>query len=135
MKTIRKYFWQFGSAVLAILAIFATYNVFFLGRPTKALQILVDPPVSLVDIRPEAATDIQVLYKGRSVSNISLLEISVKNSGNQPITESDYSRPLSFSFSPTYDLAGATVTASEPRNIGLVITQTSGYHADFWISS
>ena len=130
MKTIRKYFWQFISAVLALLAIFATYNVFFLGRPTKALQVIIDPPVSLVDIRPEATKDIEVLYRGRSVSNLSLLQINIKNSGNQPITESDYSRPLSFSFSPTYDVADVAVTASDPPNIGLVITQTSGYQAE-----
>jgi hypothetical protein len=130
MKTIRKYFWQFIGPVLALFAIFATYNVFYMGRPTKALQVAVDPPVSLIDIRSEAAKDIEVFYKGRSVSNISLLQINITNSGNQPITESDYSRPVSFSFPPSYDVADVTVTASDPPNIGLVITQTSGYQAE-----
>lgn len=130
MKTVRKYFWPFISAVLALLAIFATYNVFFMGRPKKALEIIVDPPVSLVDIRPEAAKDIEVLYRGESVSNISLLQISIKNPGNEPITEADYSRPLTFSFAPTYVVADVAVSASHPPNIGLVITQTSEYQAE-----
>lgn len=130
MKTLRKYFWQFIGAVLALVAIFATYNVFLMAKPTKALQVTVDPPVSLVDIRPEAAKDIEVIYRGRSVSNISFLQVDIKNSGNQPITRSDYSRPLSFSFAPTSDLVDVAVTASDPPNIGLVITQTSGYQAE-----
>lgn len=130
MKTLRKYFWQFISAVLALLAIFTSYNVFFMAKPTKALQVIVDPPVSLVDIRPEAAKDIEVIYRGKSVSNISLLQVDITNSGNQPITRGDYSRPLSFSFLPTYDVADVAVTASDPPNIGLAITQTSGYQAE-----
>jgi hypothetical protein len=42
----------------------------------------------------------------------------------------DYSRPLSFSFSPEYFLADAAVTASEPPNIGMGIRKTSDYGAE-----
>ena len=130
MKTIRKYFWQLVSTVLAIIAILAAYHQFFLSRPTKALQVVADTPVSLVDIRPEAAGDIEVFYKGRSVSNTSLLQGRIRNSGNQPITEDDYSRPLSFSFAPDSTIADVSVTASEPPNIAMVVTATSQYEAE-----
>jgi hypothetical protein len=130
MRTVSKHFWQLVFAILGLLAIFATYNVFLLGRPTKALQVLVDAPVSLVDIRPEAAQDIEVLYRGESVANISLLQVRIKNSGNQPITEADFSRPISFRFAADDKLADVAITDSEPPNVGMVIRVTSDYEAE-----
>jgi len=130
MNAIRKYLWQFITAALALVAIFATYNVFFMGRPMKALEVTIDPAVPLVDIRPEAAKDIEVLYRGESASNIFLLQVSIKNSGNQPIGQADYARPLTFSFAPTYVIADVAVTGSDPPNVGLVIGQTSDCQAE-----
>ena len=129
MKVLGKYFWRLIGPLLALLAIFATYNVFLLSQPKKELQIIVDSPVSLVDVRPEAIQEIQVFYKREPVSRVYLLQIQIKNSGNQPITESDYSRPLTFSFPQQYKLADAAVTASEPSNIGMIIAKTSEYAA------
>lgn len=130
MKTIRKYFWQLVSALLALLAVFATYHVLFLSRPNRALQVLINEPVSLVDIRPEVAQDIEVFYKGDAVSNISQLQISIKNSGSEPIRENDYSRPLSFSFTPDYNLADVTAVASDPPNIRMTVRKTSEFEAE-----
>jgi hypothetical protein len=125
MKALRRYSWQLISTILALIAIFATYNVFFLGKPTKELQVIVDPLVSLVDVKPEAIQDIQVLYRGEPVSKVFLLQIRIKNAGNQPIATADYSRPLSFTFSPDYKLADATVTSSNPPNLGMTISKIS----------
>ena len=125
MIFFRKYFWQFAGTLLAIIAIFATYNVFFLGKLNKDLQIVVNTPISLVEVKPEAIQDIQVSYKGEPVNKVFLLQIQIVNAGNQPIAETDYSRPLSFSFSPKYRLADATITSSQPANIGMTISKIS----------
>ncbi len=71
-----------------------------------------------------------VYYRGEKTTSVSLLQIRVKNSGNQPILEDDYSEPLSFSFSPNTRLADVAITASEPPNIKMAISQTSGYKAE-----
>jgi hypothetical protein len=125
MKNLPKYFWQIASAILALVAIFSTYNVFFLGRPNKELQIIIEQPVSLVDVKPEAIQDIQVLYKEEPVNKVFLLQIHIVNSGNQPISEADYSRPLSFNFPTQYKLADVAVTSSSPANIGMIISKLS----------
>jgi hypothetical protein len=125
MKSFRKYFWQLVTTILALLAIFAAYNIFFLGQPRKELQIIIDTPISLVDVKPEAVPDIQVSYKGEPVNKVFLLQVHIKNSGNQPIAEADFNRPLSFIFPPEYKLADATITSSEPANIGMTVTKTS----------
>ncbi|MBK9927110.1 MAG: hypothetical protein IPP66_17720 [Anaerolineales bacterium] len=125
MKTIRNYFWQFASTLLALIAIFATYNVFFLGQAKKGLQVTINPPVSLVDVKPEAVKDIQVLYKGAPIDKALLIQVQIENTGNQPISETDFSRPLSFSFPAEYKLLDATVVSSEPANVGMTITKVS----------
>ncbi|GEM_PF-2429811 len=129
MKSFRKYFSQLLTTILTLLTIFAAYNIFFLGQPRKELQIIIDSPVSLVDVKPEAVQDIQVLYKGEPVNKVFLLQVQIKNTGNQPIAEIDYSRPISFSFSPEYKLANATVVSSQPENIGMAVTKTSEQEA------
>src|SRR4051812_31834116 len=125
MKSLHKYFWQLLTTILTLLAIFAAYNIFFLGQPRKELQVIIDPPISLVDIQPEASQDIQISYKGESVNKIFLLQIQIKNTGNQPIAETDYSRLLSFTLSPEYKLANVTVVSSQPANIGMSVTKIS----------
>jgi len=59
-KFIRKHFLNLLSVVLSIGAIAAAYHILYLSRPIKALEVTVDPPISLVDVRPEAADDIEV---------------------------------------------------------------------------
>lgn len=125
MKFLQKNLWQLISVVLAIVAIFATYNVFFLQRTEKGLEIIVSQPVSLVDVNPEAETDIQVLYKDNPVSSLYLFQIQAKNSGNEPIIESDFTRDVTFSFSDKYEIADVSITASEPPNIGALVEKTS----------
>lgn len=127
---MRKYFWQLLGTLVALAAIFATYDVFFRSKPIKRLQVIVNSPLSLVDVKPEAAGDIEVLYKGKPVSHISLLQIQIKNSGNQPIVESDYSRKISFSFAPQDELLDVTVSASDPPNLQMTVTKTSQNQAE-----
>ena len=95
MKVFRNYFWQFLGPVIGILAIFAVYHVYTLGRPSKLLNIIVENPVPLIQVEPEASQDIEVYYKGDKVTELILIKISLKNVGNQPIQVSDfYKNPI-----------------------------------------
>jgi hypothetical protein len=129
MNFIRKYPWQLLSAVLALVAIIVPVGIYYLGKPNKSLQILVSQPISLIDVRPEAPQDIQVLYKGEPIKNLYLLPVRIANSGNQPIEETDYKQPLIFTLSPDYRLIDVTIASSDPDNIGMTITKTSEQNA------
>ncbi len=130
MKALRDPIWQFIGALVALGALFAAYDIFFRGKPQKEMQILLTSATSLVEIKPEAAQDIEILYKGQRAAFVSLVQIQILNSGNQPITENDYSRPISFSFEPKDEIADASIAGSVPENIGMVITKTSKYQAE-----
>ena len=121
MNKLKENFWQIIGMVLAIIAIFATYNVFFLSKTDKQLQIVVDSTLPLIDVKPEAASDIQVLYKGQPINNLVLMQVRVENSGNQPIVEDDFSRAISFSFPNNTVIADASIYSSTPPNIGATI--------------
>jgi hypothetical protein len=119
MKTLQKYFWQLLSTFLSIAAIFATYNVFFLQKPEKELELILSQPISLVDIKPEAESDIQVLYKNQPVSNLYLYQLQIVNSGNQPILKDDFITWLTFKFPDGVYVADDPISTSEPPNVGL----------------
>jgi hypothetical protein len=127
---LRRYFWQLLGTILALLAILATYDVFFRGRPSKNLQVVLQAPASLVTIRPEATADIEVLYKGQKVGSASVLQARIENSGNQPILDSDYTRPVTFSFSPEHEIADVAIANSDPPNVGMQVTKTSKSQAE-----
>lgn len=122
---MRKHFWQIIGTLVAIVAIVATYDVFFRSKAIKEVKVVTSLPLSLVDINPDAAKDIEVRYKGKPVSNISLLQLQITNTGNQPILESDYTKPLSFSFTPNNEILDAAIISSNPPNIGMEISQQS----------
>lgn len=132
---LRKYIWQFLGAILALGAIFSTYDVFIRSQPVKALQVILNsasPLVPDIELNPGntlTTSSMQVTVNNQVVSNAMLYHVTVKNSGNQPIVESDYARPLAFSFNPQDRIIELGVTKSAPANIGLVIKPTSSYQA------
>lgn len=126
---MKKYIWRIISALLAIAAIIAAYNIYFISRPVKALQIIIDTASQLVSIRPEATGSIQIVYNGKVVSNPQILQITIKNSGNQSIMANDYSTLLLFSFDQQDEIIDVSVINSQPSNIGMNVNKTSLYEA------
>ncbi len=132
---IRRYLWQFLGALLALGAIYSTYDVFTRSRSVKELQVILNSPIPVG--RPVAQTPgtiqsspgIQLTYNNMNIMNAMIFQAAVKNTGNQPIIESDYSKPLSFTFNPQDQLLDASVTSSNPPNIGLVLNKASPYQA------
>jgi hypothetical protein len=129
MKSIRENFWQIISIVLALVAIFATYNVYFLTKTTKEIQVVVSPPVSLVDIKPDAPQDLEVLYRGEKVNNVLFIKVQIENNGNQPIAESDYSSQLAFSVSKDCKFANIEVASTNPPDLGISFDKVSEQEA------
>jgi hypothetical protein len=126
---MKKNLLQIITIVLALIAIGAAYNIYLISRPVKTIQIEIDTASPLVNVRPEASGTIQILYNGLSISNPELLQIKIKNTGNQPIVASDYSRPLLFSFEPQDQIISVSVVNSQPSNIDLTINKSAANQA------
>jgi hypothetical protein len=132
---LRKYLWQFLGALLALGAIFSTYDVFIRSRPVKELQVILNSASPLVSEKPltpdnlPTSSSMQLTFNNNVVSNAILYHVTVKNTGNQPILESDYSKPIVFNFMPKDEILELAVTESIPPNIGMIINKTSTYQA------
>ena len=131
MTNWRKYIWQIIGTLLALAAVIATYDVFFRSKPVKELQIILDSSTPLVDVKPEASQDIEIYYQGQQVQNIYLIQLSIKNTGNQPIVESDYSKNLLLMLNTEAKIVDASKVSSEPPNIEPSIVISSRNYVEF----
>jgi hypothetical protein len=121
---LRDPIWQFVGAIVAIAAIGISIVLFYLGQPKHELQVLEDISTSLVDVRPEAEGLIEIFYKGKAVPNVSLIQLRIRNSGNQAILPSGYVENLAFTFDSSIEIIDYLVTHTEPGNLGVVLSRT-----------
>lgn len=121
LNILRDQIWQFIGAFLALIALCVTVYLFFFGQQTKLLQVVILANTSLVEVEQSIAQNIKISYKGEDISNLSLVQIKLENTGNKPITEADYVRPVKFSFPSQSRIIEASITESNPANIGMSI--------------
>lgn len=114
--------WQFVGIVIGIVAVWATYDVFNKSQEIRDLQIVTLADTSLVEIKNDVATNIEVFYKGKEFSNLSLLQLKIENIGTEPILITDYVEQISIAFPKQAKIIESAIIASEPRNINAKAT-------------
>ena len=80
--------------VASIIAVILSIIVYLVTRKKKALSYEVLSEYPLISIDDEIEGKLQVLYGGSPVENVHLLLVKFFNSGNVPITSSDFERPI-----------------------------------------
>jgi hypothetical protein len=103
MIDLRDPLWQFiitvSLTVLAILAtVVVTVVVYLRQRQRKALEYQVVAVSPLVSVADEVKGKLQILFEGSPIQNAHLIVVKFVNTGNTPITESDFIAPLSLVF-------------------------------------
>ena len=96
--------------LLEIMIVIAAFVIFFLQTRKKTLTYTVLTNSGLVPISYEVQNNIQILYKGKVVPNVQLIEMRIKNSGSLPIKPEDYIEPLRIR------LPNSKILASEVRD-------------------
>ena len=121
---IRDPVWQFIGVVFANVLFFGGIAFYlFYQKPTKELRVIVLTNTPLVSVAQEIsnqleiADEIEIFYQGRPVQNVSLIDIQVLNSGNQPLVETDFRKPISFSFNADFEIVHFDFVESNPPNI------------------
>jgi hypothetical protein len=117
MTLLRDSVWQSLGFLAAIISIILTVIIFFQQQPNKKLTITLESGTPLVDVNPEAASNIEIRYNNQVVKNASIMRVRINNSGNQPISEKDYYRAISFSFGGS-EVVDYSIINSIPANIG-----------------
>jgi hypothetical protein len=121
LELLRDPAWQFVGAVIALVALAATFLVYWLQRQRKAIAYEVVSKNQLLTVREELEGRLQVLYEGQPARDICLLVLKLLNTGNVAIATADYERPVSFSTGQSSKILSAVVTELDPDNLIVVL--------------
>ena len=106
--------WQFVGVVFTIIVPFLIY---FWQRDRKELAFGVFYEAPLLSVSEELAKRVQISFDGSAISNLHLIVLAMKNSGNKPILTSDFERECVVAFGSEIGVLSADVTAQVPSNI------------------
>jgi hypothetical protein len=109
--------WEPLGVLVGIIAIVITYAIFLRSQEVKNIQIVTLTDTSLVDISNLVQSQISISYSGRNIAitNLSLVQVKVENSGTIPITIQDFAEPINFVFPRGADVLDARVVEKSPR--------------------
>jgi hypothetical protein len=104
-------------AIAALLAIILPVVLYAIARKKKSLfyEIISENP--LISIGNEIKGQIKILFNDKPIENVNLLLIRFTNDGNQPITASDYERPISLRFKDNPHVLSAEFADANPPNL------------------
>ena len=114
---LRDPLWQFVGAVLGVFAIIVMVVLFFAQQRKKALSYEILSRTPLLSAAEEIAGKLQILFQGKAVQSVYLLVIKISNTGNVPITSSDYERPISIYFGKKAHILSGEISESDPQTI------------------
>jgi hypothetical protein len=104
--------WVVLTALAAVAAVVVAIGLFVVqSRKQQKSLGYQKSERALVHVGAEARGKVRIQYEGEEVSDVHLVEIILRNTGNVPIARDDFDRPVIFSFPETTKLLPATLTA------------------------
>ena len=119
MKNLQSPIWNSIGAVAAVISIILAILLWWNQREIYELQLVVLANTSLVEVEDDFQDQIEVLYRGEAVNNLSLVQVRLENSGNQPVVATDYESPITLIFPEGSHVIEGSVTESFPENISV----------------
>jgi hypothetical protein len=109
--------WQVIGVILPVIAIAITVILYWIQRQKRALSWQVVSNTPLLSIDKEIKGNLEVLYKGKHVQDVQLIIAKIINTGNVPITSTDYERPINFEFGKNTRILTAEVTETSSDSL------------------
>lgn len=123
--------WQFAGVIFSIAAIGATFLVYFWQRDRRELAFGTFYQAPLLGVSEELAKRVQISFDGQAISNLQLVVLALKNSGNRAITKSDFERDLRIDMGVGVSILSADVTKQSPPNLA---AQVQAHHNHIVVS-
>lgn len=105
----------------SIAAIVVSFAIYQWQRQRRALTYHVKSAYPLLKSTEELQGRLIVQVDGVAVRNIDLMFIEVQNSGNHPISRTDFDVPFAIVFEPPAHIISAVVDAEAPDNLGVAL--------------
>ena len=114
---LRDPMWQFVAVLLGLVAIFVSIFVFLKQRMHKSLSYEILSLNPLLSVKNEIKSELQILYRGKTVEQVHLIVLKIINTGNMPILSKDYEHPISLSFGEEAKILTAEITEKNPDSL------------------
>lgn len=90
-----------NNAIAVLLAFIAPMVLwYYVEREHRSVTITLDKSIPIVPVQKGFAKDIkdiQIMYQGKPIPSLTIVQISVRNSGNTSIASSDFETPIALS--------------------------------------
>ena len=116
IEILRDPMWQFIGVLIALLALIISI-LLWMQRKRKALSYEIVSRTPLLSFKEKIKGNLQILFDGREVQDVHLIEVRMFNSGNESIKSEDYERPINFSFGENAQVLTAEVVEANPESI------------------
>lgn len=113
-------FWQVVGIALAVLAIVIPILIYRWQRQRRSLTYSIKSVYPLLNESEEFHGRLSVQIDGKRVSNVEVMFLEFRNSGNRPISKNDFDTPLSVYFEPPVEIFSAAVVSEDPENLGVL---------------
>ena len=114
---LRDPIWQFAGFLISLLSIAAPFWIYFRQRPARKLtHRLVSKRLAL--FAPHLPSNqIQILFDGKPVQNVDLLEVLLKNTGSSAILPVDFIKPIEISLGKDTEILSTAVVHEYPSGL------------------
>lgn len=120
--------WQFAGAIIGAVAVAISIWAALRARRTKRLTYS-HRFTPLLSVGQAIRDKVSILYDGQPVTDVQLLSVVLRNSGDMPIVPADFVRPIELSVAAESTILTADVSATEPNDLGAGIEWTRGSEA------
>jgi len=111
-------FWQITLGITAIAVTLITFLTTWVIPRGRQLQAVILSKTTLLDSDAGGPpANLRLIYRDREVSNISTIEIRIKNSGGQPIRSEDIDEPIRIILQKTEEIISADIVSSQPQDL------------------
>jgi hypothetical protein len=122
---LRDPMWQFVGVLVTIIVGVISIILVLKERNKKALSYELVSHASLLSVEKEVKDKLSIAYEGKPISQLTLNLIRLINSGNTPITTTDFVRPPTILFDETSEIISAEVSERKPTGLEATVTHNS----------
>ena len=124
-ELLRDSIWQFIGAIIGIVALLTSIILSLLSKKRKKLTYEFSSPQSVISINSKYHDDLKVYYKNDEVTNLTLLNLRISNTGSIAIQKGDFEEPLNIELNDESSFISAEVIQHSPLNLKVDLTEGS----------
>ena len=103
------------ACVFFMISVYLTFKL----RKKKSLAYEITTSSSLISVKKEIESDVNITFRGKKVEDVYLLKVKIINNGYDHVKEEDFKKPITFVLNPEVEIMDMSVSerSSESNQI------------------